>query len=1466
MVDTLGSVDAGGPAAGAVQPVPGDSASVPASPNVAPSSPALSSDAIDQALSAAPELARSPGAAVAVGTGGGDVTSRAQAVAQAGNRQGTAAGFDRAKASTGDPLHTALSWLGHNVAKPVGTALGDVAKAANTPLRFVQHEYRYLHDVEARHGIGAAVAEGIGITLGAAGGTLIAGPEGFMLGAEGAGALEGQLAYRDSWSRTSSGDYRDPHTGKLVSFGRDIAGLVGLHGSGFNDVSGVLDAIGDYTADPLALAGKVKGAANSVEGIGGALGYKYSGLAVNAENVDHAYANYAGVRRAFETIAGMDAGTIARFDQRLAPIADLLGRATTGDEVAQVLKEAAKTSELGTLDRLPTMSFTKMPLWAVKNAAKDTPYLGGQMRRLEQLPGATWDPVRMEYSSTKINPSNLYGLPDIMRLARFSETEKVAQGIGSAYAYASPAERIGIFKNVVMNNVFALAHVAPPPDDAHLGDYLDTLVDADTKKYLMHEMSGHIDQANPEGADAGRVFGTNIFGKPIAPVVHESGAEMQGAVTQNQVGSLTVPSLVETRRMAQAIHSTVMNRLLAGTDDFLYHYVTQGFFKPLVLQSGGYALHISFAEMFPNAARLGMRKMASAAFHASASKLGFKADERDLGAFTGWMHRIAGKVPTSEHEAYIDGIMGHVLNGYGHTNGLGAGENIGREAGAEEQAATSFRTSFGKVGPVREGTNFGLFGSWTKRFPQMWQDELRENARDEPTRIAAGAYRQASAEGKSMVEATELARRAVAEHLRSLPEETLDSFVRAKYPQLGAPEGFDPIDSFASAIVEKMKGAVHGSEASDFKLHVPFLNDVAEGKVPKIDDIARVQGVDRPLMIKGRDIVPDGSSPIQRLADVGFRKVLNPMVNFLSRDPLMRAEFGEQFKALESSIENGTFTTDEAATLAASRATAHSMRFVHNLHDRTQWTATMRNWAPFYFAQEQAYRRMGRLLVEDPGAFRRYQLEISSVHDITAKKQDSNGNQYIVFPGSGWLGKTVPSIFGKMGVPVAAISPAGFGGSFSAANVIFPLSQGARPGLGPVMAVPAQALGSLFPELGAHYARFRPIANVATSAITDVVGSETMSSPIWEQLVPNTFVQRIIETAQGSDRAFNSSFMQTLQALDYEQNLAMERWVKGGRKGEMPDIVPSQSAAANPLKMQAFLDKVKNQTRILYGVRAILGLVSPVSADVEIGNYGLPTELNAEIAKQGSVSKGITAFLAKNPEATPYTVFQSTNTSGAVVPESVDAENWIDNNMSLIQAAPFAAMWLMPQMGKSAATYSPAVYNEQLAQGIRAKRAPADFLTALYVAAGNATYYAGLSQHEAALDAIGNNNVAKSAEYTTWDNYVNQLEQQAPVWATDHLSGDRYVQRQQTIKQLRTIFAEGKAPAGTQSTLVKQLLDQFDIAQADYQNATQQWNYTSAESAVNDQWEAYTSQLATAQPALAPIITSVFKDALPTKT
>ena len=143
-----------------------------------PTTPALPQPSVGSSLSsalrAAPELGASPGLSVGVATSGGDVQARAQSVAHATNVIADTRAHTTVNNSVGGDLGHALSWFGNHVASAADSALHTTEKAGswamnemNKPMQFVQHEYRYLHDVEARHGQLAAVLEGLGIAAGA---------------------------------------------------------------------------------------------------------------------------------------------------------------------------------------------------------------------------------------------------------------------------------------------------------------------------------------------------------------------------------------------------------------------------------------------------------------------------------------------------------------------------------------------------------------------------------------------------------------------------------------------------------------------------------------------------------------------------------------------------------------------------------------------------------------------------------------------------------------------------------------------------------------------------------------------------------------------------------------------------------------------------------------------------------------------------------------------------------------------------------------------------------------------------------------------------------------------------------------------------------------------------------------------------------------------------------------------------
>ena len=451
-----------------------DTSTQPTTPTIPAPPGGLVSPTLGSSVSAvstsAPELTQSPGLVVGVAASGGDPTARAQAVARGTGAIANSNAQDRVAASVGggNELTNALSWFGNHVgqvgsdivqgAKQAGT---DVMKVMNAPLSQVQHEYRYLHDVEATHGMLAATLEGIGIAAGAVVGTVATGSlYGGELGAEAAGGIEGQVFYKDSWDRTGSASYTDPHTHQQVSLERDLVSFLGSHGVDlgrqgtvpYRLTSGLIDGLFDLNAGGPEVLG-LTNEARSAEGLGGLLIARWGGTAiltvgdaVNGVGViqpsefERITAQYSGVRRAFQDIADKTPEQIIATPayQPFRQIAQQLGDAQTVDEVGQVFKGVLRTQELAFTDRLPSMSWTRSVFGQAlrEHVESMTPSTGGvasvlnpanMAQRLTALPTA-FDDAAHSLSMENFNPASKVddGTVGIFRQLRFTEDTPTA--------------------------------------------------------------------------------------------------------------------------------------------------------------------------------------------------------------------------------------------------------------------------------------------------------------------------------------------------------------------------------------------------------------------------------------------------------------------------------------------------------------------------------------------------------------------------------------------------------------------------------------------------------------------------------------------------------------------------------------------------------------------------------------------------------------------------------------------------------------------------------------------------------------------------------------------------------------------------------------------------------------------------------------------------------------------------------
>ena len=1431
---------------------------------------------LNSVLKAAPELGQSPGLSVGVAQAGGDVTGNAQSVARGTQAiAGQKALNDTQAGAGGSDITKALDWFGDHLSSTIGQAGSDVLHAGeqvgskvlqtlNKPLQMVQHEYRYLHDVEARHGFGAAVLEGLAMGAAAAGGLALTGSAyGAVLGAEGAEGLMGQFFYNDSWQRTTDGNtYVDPHTHQPVSFGRDVISTLSHIFPAldpgtqlFKLASGTVDGIADLNVggtEVLGLASK----ANDLTGLGGTLGARWGGTgAATAEDVQRAYDQYGSVRRAFSELASKTPGEIALDNQYLsisrnAPLLAMVGNAHTQEEVLQVFKDAVRTNELAFSGRLPTMSITRMPFHEAYQMFKNSELPGVQRlaRNITNLADA-WDEVAKAFTDDSFNPASQLdnGAVAIGRIARSTESQRTAANLVNEYLTGDLNTRINIYRNLTLSTLFNMAGFRGQTETEVLARFAD---DPETQRKIAQGLDRAI-----AGGMFGReaVYGLDAAGRNLSLVRDSQGDWTYGAaITKNQTGQLRMLDLGEARRMAKTLANA--RDYVGRADDFLYDHVTAALFKPLALLTPSYALHISLAELIPNTLRLGLTKIASSTMRLYGAKTAMKFEDSEATAIANVMSRLLGTNLDDLSEARLTKAAYYVLDHDGHLGPVGTQAAHGYQGmfgDRGEEMASLLRKRVSDIPKNRATDAFTTYGVDSNQHTPSWQAWLHEVAHDDASQLAARRMIEGAKSGESLDEATGHAGEIAASWwrhdateadraamIRSMPNFTSYSDINMR------PAGEDNFDEWGRVIAHNVRGAVSGADGT---VHASLLSHVAQGESVPEAELNAIETASRPILVKGRVIVPDGSSKLSRIAEVGFRRVLNPMVNFLSRYPITFAEYEKQLAFLQPAVDKGIMDEEMARSLADQRAVQMVVRNIHNLTDRTQWTVTFRNWAPFFFAQEQAYRRFGRLLGEDPAAFRKYQLMITNMHNVGQVFAGPNGQGYFVMPGTGFMTNGAAMAANMIDVPVDSATPVGMGWNLSSSSVIFPLSAGFRPDIGPLVSVPVTAVAQLFPE------SLSPVLKSDLSAAASTVLGPAASDSWYAQMVPNTVIQRLL-TATGAlnQRSFNSTFMQTLATLDYEHK------------------IPPPSAG--PRAMQVFLDRVRNQTRIMYVMKAIVGAVTPVSPELTDQTYNQFTgELAAMIQKHKSVAGGIQEFLSKYPDATPFTVFQSQNLTGATVPDSVGAEKWINDNYALINKYPSAALLLMPM--NIGTTYNAAVYNEQIAQGLRAKLAPdqytqngqvPSYIDQLYIAAGNSIVLDHwLPQFEKQIAGMTGSEKYTAEQAFYGDNQIGsgtlgKYGLQNPVWWNWWSSDRRGTQRAEAIQQMKTMLASGEIPNSPIVDDARVLLNGY----ANYENqiavGSQDGFIGQSQSAINAAWKEYLVNAVQQNPDLANLINGLF--------
>lgn len=1401
-------------------------------------------------------------------------------------------GFMHWVAGVGGHIADALNKIPgeEGVENAVGSVATPVMHALSKPVDSVHDDYAYLHKVWTDHGLVPGLLATLGVAGGAVAGWYVGQPE---LGADAAMELERRLAqagvFGDSYQQTA----KEAETAQ-ISPGRDLAAglgnIPGLHtlqntDSGFGKyLSGGADLATMFKFDPIARALGAKADVHTGEAAMKVRSARAADwLAQNApgfrattpealDSLYHSPVQGPAYQRGLADIAKSDSATIAvKYPQLESLAADEvvakngkvfqgLGSATSVDEVHNVfrnlLADAEFNKRLTNMATLPSKSLTRVPFSAAAEALRkvdgETPV--SEQRNL-LLPQKVGDGAKDWAAPAILHPTDLPGavarkvrtfsgyMPyaidkDTLALStkKFSRDDPLAnQGVYRTFRYSMGDTRARYWTNRFINakseeeaqRIWSEGQVemykaAGLPDDHFFVTNL---------RAKLHDAS------TPPMTEPKAVYGVGLQNGTDVSNVQLTDRTDSAALFGFQAGEYQFPNFTHLKREMRAAQGTVKN-FAGGMDDFIADKFTNPWFKPLALLTAGFGLRVAAAEALPAAMRYGAMNMLRGQVVSQAAKRDWRLDQGEDGHLLAATSRLFGgmqglvRATPEDRELALDLVHdsnGHIVTGVGRTGDESGHAYLLPDSSADKAKALTYITrSELKRQPRYEGHLDGNFDTISPDNPiynEEWLTRLQQHSQDVPSQLVlkdlAGGMTQQQA---AFAEAERIRKAALGEP-DAHPAYAYEAQRLKRYGYV-TDEGYDPM-TFAEDRVDALHGLLTGA---DGKFHSPLADKLANGEKPTIEDVDAIDKLSRPKQVYGPLRMPYiGNGALQQLVGSGFKRFVDPIINNISREPIYFNAVKQEMRSLQHFVDDGSMDYETALRIAKTRGAVSMLPQIHNVALRSQFAVVAKNILPFYFAQEQALKRVGYLSAMHPDAIRQYELMHHALNEPGFIQGDSSTGKYLAFPAVGGFGKLAAMGLSGLGVPIESALPVSVSGNMSSLKTVLPEFQ--TPGVSPLVAVSLNTLSNLFPEL-------RP-------AVKATVGPVAFDQGAIDALLPNTFLRNTFNALHPDEksRSFGNAFLGSLAQAYYEG------------KFPGPDASPGEKAA--------FIDRIKNNTRSNFFVKALLGVVSPLAPQVQNENPEFRPEFLKLVKDQG-YEQGLNTFLNEHGDkAISYTIARSQpSTPGANLPYTQQAMDWINNNPDLVEGDnATGAAFLVPQEQGSGDVGL--IHDELLKMHLRERRTPETFRDALYVAMGNRRIASAKQAHDDYLKANAGNKQAVDAENKHWGDYVQQVGLDNPIWWDSYQSQDKNHVADRAYSDLLKIFQSPKGEQVLQTTqgqlvggMVKEYQGHLYRLAKIGSSRTQVAN--AARKVENDGWSKFLDQTAQTDPRLTSVIQSVF--------
>lgn len=473
------------------------------------------------------------------------------------------------------------------------------------------------------------------------------------------------------------------------------------------------------------------------------------------------------------------------------------------------------------------------------------------------------------------------------------------------------------------------------------------------------------------------------------------------------------------------------------------------------------------------------------------------------------------------------------------------------------------------------------------------------------------------------------------------------------------------------------------------------------------------------------------------------------------------------------------------------------MAFVDNPAVRSQLAMSVKNFARFYRATEDFYRRMVRTVRYNPEALTRASLTYEGISHSGFVQTDDNGDQYFFYPGLSPVYKVMNKFMRLFGVQ-------------DAFQVPMPVEFGAKL----KMITPSMNPDSLFPTFAGPLASFpiKMLGNVVPQ-VKDLeqflTGNYGQDQPMIQALLPS-HVNRALQALSRDERnsQYASAFRKGVTYLEATGH-GLEIKIDPATGQEIPPTAG---------ELAAYQDRVQASTITVLGLRFLFGFFAPASPQTMLksdmskwvrdnGEVSYKQTFNKLIERYGSIDKATKEWIRLFPDQMPYTVSESQANTVAQVRAVTDAANWVRDNKDLLAQYPQGAAFLIPQAG----SFDFNAYKLLFSANIKENKTLTDFVRQASSAKDLQYYY----QQKDAFDQQLSMTLSVDAKRVLrdqWETWSKQFKGARP-FLQDQLGagGQRQIDRQRALVDLRRMLDDRKVTVQPElRSILAGMLDAYD--------------------------------------------------------